>query len=326
MPPFVRPFARMLVGTRYPVGATSLPILMYHRVLAEHDPLQPIVPHAAMMDRQFAALAQAFHVLPLEEGAERLRNGTLPRGAVCITFDDGYRDNHDIALPLLKRHRLPATVFVTDGYLDGGRMFNDTVLEGVRRLPTGDIDLSRLGVGRRTVGDLGTRMALIHELTLAAKYMTPEQRAEFCTELARLADGQLPDDLMMSSEQVRHLAREGIDIGGHTVRHPILATLDAAAAEREIRDNCAALRNITDQAPRTFAYPNGKPQRDYTAEHAHMVERAGYTVAVSTAVGVAPREADRYQLPRFMPREEGALHFIARMLRMASYTKAEYAR
>jgi peptidoglycan/xylan/chitin deacetylase (PgdA/CDA1 family) len=278
-----------------------------------------------MMDRQFAALAQAFHVLPLEEGAERLRNGTLPRGAACITFDDGYRDNHDIALPLLKRHRLTATVFVTNGYLDGGRMFNDTVLEGVRRLPTGEIDLGRLGVGRRTVGDLTTRMALVHELTLAAKYMTPEQRAGFCTDLARLAEGRLPDDLMMSSEQVRHLAREGIDIGGHTVRHPILATLDAASAEREIRDNHAALRNITDQAPRTFAYPNGKPRRDYTAEHARMVERAGYTVAVSTAVGVAPREADRYQLPRFMPREDSSLHLTARMLRMASYTKAEYA-
>jgi peptidoglycan/xylan/chitin deacetylase (PgdA/CDA1 family) len=324
--PVARSLSRWLVKTRYPVGARILPILMYHRVLPEHDPLQPAMPHAAMLDEQFRALSQAFNVLPLAEAAERLRNGTLPAGAACITFDDGYRDNHDIALPLLKRHKLPATVFVASGYLDGGRMFNDTVIEGVRRLPVGEVNLSWIGAGKRQISDLASRMALIHELTLAVKYMTPEQRTEFCAELTRLAGAPLPDNLMMSSDQVRKMAREGVDIGGHTVRHPILATLDAKTAKQEICDNYTALRDLTGTAPRCFAYPNGKPQRDYTAEHARMVEQAGYVTAVSTAVGVAPQDADRFQLPRFMPRERHAIHFIARMLRMASHSQAEYAR
>lgn len=320
-----RPLLRLIVKSVYPSGSQLLPILMYHRVLAEHDPLQPEVPHAAMVEQHFKALREAFVVLPLEEAAERLRAGTLPAGAACITFDDGYRDNYDIALPLLKRHGLPATVFVASGYLDGGRMFNDTVLEGVRRLPTGGIDLSRAGLGKRHVGDLASRMALIHELTLAVKYMTPEQRIEFCAELSQAAESPLPSDLMMNSDQVRRMALEGIDIGGHTVRHPILATIDSATAEREIRENRDALRDLTGSMPRCFAYPNGKPQRDYTAEHARMVRQAGYVVAVSTAVGVAPKDADPFQLPRFMPQGQGAIHFIARTLRMASHRQAKYA-
>jgi peptidoglycan/xylan/chitin deacetylase (PgdA/CDA1 family) len=302
-----------------------LPILMYHRVLERPDPLQPAVPHAAMMEQQFAALAQAFQVLPLDEAAERLAAGTLPAGAACITFDDGYRDNHDIAMPLLKRYRLPATVFVASGYLDGGRMFNDSVLEGIRRVRSGELDLRRYGLGKRHVSDIVSRRELVHDLTQAVKYLTPKQRNEFCAELAWLADEPLPDNLMMSSEQVRHMAREGIDIGGHTVHHPILATLEPGQAEQEIRDNRTVLHDLIGHAPRCFAYPNGKPGRDYNADHARMVQSAGYSTAVSTAYGVAQPQADRFQLPRFMPRERHGLLFIARMLRMGAHARRHHA-
>lgn len=321
----IRSVARGIVKARYPDRSRLLPILMYHRVLPEHDPLQPAVPDVAMMNAQFSALAAAFNVLPLDEAARRLRDGTLPARSVCITFDDGYRDNHDLALPLLKRYKLPATIFVASGYLDGGRMFNDTVLEGVRRLPAGEIDLGRLGLGVRYVGDQPSRRTLVYEMTQAVKYMTPEQRTEFCAELTRLAESALPDDLMMASDQVRSLAREGIDIGGHTVRHPILATIDDVTARQEIIDNRNQLRDLIGYDPICFAYPNGKPGRDYTAVHARIVQDAGYSTAVSTAVGVASQNSDQFQLPRFMPREKSEAHFVARIVRMGSHSQVQYA-
>ena len=320
-----RPIARWFVQTRYPSGTHLLPILMYHRVLAEPDPLQPDVPHVALLAEQFRTLASAFNVLPLHEAAERLRNGQLPPGAACITFDDGYRDNHDLALPLLREFKLPATVFVATGYLNGGRMFNDSVVETVRCLDTGEIDLSRVGLGKRLISDLASRRILIADLTKAVKYLDPAERDAFCEELCRHSGSRLPTDLMMDDAQVKAMSDAGIDIGGHTVSHPILARVDSAVALREIESNRDRITTLTGKKPLCFAYPNGKPNQDYTAAHAKMVGQAGYQAAVSTAVGVASDDADPFQLPRFMPRERSAAQFVARMVRMATHCHRQVA-
>ncbi len=320
-----RPIARWFVQARYPSGTNLLPILMYHRVLTEPDPLQPDVPHQALLAEQFRTLAGAFNVLPLHEAAELLRSGGLPPGAACITFDDGYRDNHDLALPLLREFKLPATVFVASGFLNGGRMFNDSVVETVRRLDTGEIDLSRVGLGKRLVSDLSSRRTLIGELTKAVKYLDPVERDDFCEDLCRRAGSHLPTDLMMEDKHVKAMSDAGVDIGGHTVNHPILARVDGEAARREIETNRDHLTTLTGRQPLCFAYPNGKPNLDYTSAHAGMVTSAGYRAAVSTAVGVASEDADPFQLPRFMPRERSAAQFVARMVRMATHRHRQVA-
>jgi len=320
-----RPIARWFVQARYPSGTNLLPILMYHRVLAEPDPLQPEVPHQALLAEQFRTLASAFNVLPLHEAAERLRNGSLPPGAACITFDDGYRDNHDLALPLLREYKLPATVFVATGFLNDGRMFNDSVIETVRRLDTGEIDLSRVGLGKRLVSDAASRRTLIGELTKAVKYLDPVERDDFCEDLCRRAGSSLPTDLMMTDKQVKAMSDAGVDIGGHTVNHPILARVEGPVAQREIETNRDQITTLTSRQPLCFAYPNGKPNLDYTSAHARMVTDAGYRAAVSTAVGVASDDADSFQLPRFMPRERSAAQFVARMVRMAAHRHRQVA-
>jgi peptidoglycan/xylan/chitin deacetylase (PgdA/CDA1 family) len=320
-----RPIARWFVQARYPSGTNLLPILMYHRVLAEPDPLQPEVPHQALLAEQFRTLASAFNVLPLHEAAELLRSGGLPPGAACITFDDGYRDNHDLALPLLREYKLPATVFVATGFLNDGRMFNDSVIETVRRLDTGEIDLSRVGLGKRLVSDAISRRALIGELTKAVKYLEPGERDEFCEDLCRRAGSSLPTNLMMNDRQVRAMSDAGVDIGGHTVNHPILARVDGPVAQREIETNRDQITALTGRQPLCFAYPNGKPNLDYSSAHARMVAHAGYRAAVSTAVGVASDDADTFQLPRFMPRERSAAQFVARMVRMAAHRHRQVA-
>jgi peptidoglycan/xylan/chitin deacetylase (PgdA/CDA1 family) len=298
---------------------------MYHRVLAEPDPLQPEVPHQALLAEQFRTLASAFNVLPLHEAAELLRSGGLPPGAACITFDDGYRDNHDLALPLLREYKLPATVFVATGFLNDGRMFNDSVIETVRRLDTGEIDLSRVGLGKRLVSDAASRRTLISELTKAVKYLEPGERDDFCEDLCRRAGSRLPTDLMMNDKQVKAMSDAGVDIGGHTVNHPILARVEGPVAQREIETNRDQITALTGRQPLCFAYPNGKPNLDYTSAHARMVAHAGYRAAVSTAVGVASDDADTFQLPRFMPRERSAAQFVARMVRMAAHRHRQVA-
>lgn len=321
--PLVRPLARHVVKQRYQGGhGATLPILMYHRVLTAPDPMQPEVPTAATLNTQFKALADVFHVLPLEEAAQRLYSGTLPPRSACITFDDGYADNHSIALPLLQRHGLTATVFVATGFLDGGLMFNDTVVEAVRRLPTGEADFSWLGLGRCHVGDAASRHALVTQLASRIKYLECTQRDEACERLKAMADSPLPTDLMMTSDQVRDLSRKGVAIGGHTVTHPILAKVSPDTAMREVRENRQALSGLLDAPPACFAYPNGKPTLDYDSHHVDLVREIGYVAAVSTAVGVATLGSPRYQMPRFVSRERHEMSFVARMMRMAAHTRA----
>ncbi|AKJ29877.1 polysaccharide deacetylase family protein [Caldimonas brevitalea] len=316
---------RLGARSTYPGGCGSrLPILMYHRVVARKDPLLNDVPDAATLADQLRALSQAFTVLPLEEAVERLQAGTLPPRAACITFDDGYRDNYELALPLLQQFKLTATFFVSTGFLDGGRMFNDTVLESVRRLGAHQrIDLGEIGLGQRSVSDAASRIALADDIVAAIKYLPLERREEVCASLAGQVDTPLPDDLMMTSDQVRAMARAGMTIGGHTRHHPILARMDRDAAALEIMANRDALTSLLGAAPNCFAYPNGKPNADYTAEHMELVRQAGYRCAVSTAWGVATHEMNRYQLPRFGPPDRHPGVFVARLMRMSFHHRPE---
>jgi len=123
---------RTLAAGAVPGDGSRLSILIYHRVLPGPDPLNNWDPTAAEFESQIRALSRFFTPLALGEAVERLRKGTLPAHAACVTFDDGYRDNVDVALPILRRHGVPATFFIATGYLNGGRMWNDTVIESIR--------------------------------------------------------------------------------------------------------------------------------------------------------------------------------------------------
>src|SRR5687767_7700846 len=106
-----------MAGTMLSRGGTagSLLILIYHRVLAQRDPMLPSEPTADEFAAQIDLLKQNFNVLPLLEAGERLKKGSLPPRAVCITFDDGYANNLEIAEPILSARNCPATVFVAPG-------------------------------------------------------------------------------------------------------------------------------------------------------------------------------------------------------------------
>jgi len=135
----------------------SLSILTYHRVVAEPDALVPDHVCAEEFDGQLAVLARWFRVLPLSEAVARLRAGTLPARAACVTFDDGYADNAHIALPLLLKRGLPATFFVAAGFLDGGRMWNDSVIEAIRAAQGDTLDARCAGLGALGIATLDER-------------------------------------------------------------------------------------------------------------------------------------------------------------------------
>jgi peptidoglycan/xylan/chitin deacetylase (PgdA/CDA1 family) len=276
----------------------KLLILTYHRVCAQPDRLITGNANAAGFTRQMQLLGRAFRVLTLTEAVERMHERTLPARAVCITFDDGYADNVDVAAPILHRHGLPATFFIATGFIDGGRMWNDTIIETVRAARGTELDLTELGLGRFAIGTMAARAALVNELIGRCKYLEPAERKAKTEAIAAAAAVTPPADLMMRSEQVRALHRAGMEIGAHTVSHPILSAIPPARAREEIVASRDRLATLTGAPVRTFAYPNGKPGVDYGSEHVDAVRAAGFDVAVSTVWGAAESGHDRLQLPR----------------------------
>ncbi|MFL6709172.1 MAG: polysaccharide deacetylase family protein [Massilia sp.] len=291
-----------------------LSILIYHRVLAQPDPLFPDEIDAARFDQQLRYLKANFNIISLSQAIEGLKNDSLPTRAACLTFDDGYADNATIALPILQRHGVHATVFVATGFLNGGRMWNDTIIELIRRAP-GQIDLGGAGYGRYTLDSVAARRQAIGSLLDQLKYISMDERLRQVEAIAAQVDMRLPDDLMMRTEQVRQLHAAGIEIGAHTVDHPILARLSAAEARTQIATGKAALEDMIGAPVNLFAYPNGKPGRDYLAEHVAIVKELGFTGAVSTSWGAARLGTDLFQLPRFTPWDRTRLPFTLRLLK-----------
>jgi peptidoglycan/xylan/chitin deacetylase (PgdA/CDA1 family) len=310
---------RTLAHQLSPAGpGARLSVLIFHRVHAVADPLFPSEPDAARFDAILGWLSQWFRVLPLDTALAALKAGELPARAAAITFDDGYADNHDVALPLLQRHGTPATFFIATGFLDGGRMWNDSVIEAVRRTRLATLDLRGLGIeGTEQIGvdGLAARRAAIEQLLPRIKYLEPERRQAAVAALATRAETELPTDLMLTTPQVRAMRAAGMQIGAHTVSHPILARLPHAEARREIEQGRADLERAIGEPVPLFAYPNGKPGTDYTPACRDLVQELGFAAAVSTSPGAARAGSDRWQIPRFTPWDAGRLRFGVRLMR-----------
>lgn len=306
--------SRMLASVLSPSGyGAALSVLIFHRVLPSPDPLFPEQIDAERFDALLGWLGKSFNVLSLELAVDMLKRGELPPRAAAITFDDGYADNYTVALPILKKNGMSASFFVATGFLDGGRMFNDTVVETVRLFEGGSLDLREIGLGQFETKTLSQRRKAIDDLLPVFKYLTLEERSKKISDLRKHINLTLPDDLMMTGEQVRGLKSEGMTIGAHTCTHPILSKINDADAYQEIASGKRELETLLGEQISLFAYPNGGPGRDYEIQHVEMVRELGFRAAVSTSAGVARFGADTYQLPRFTPWDRTPLRFGLRM-------------
>jgi peptidoglycan/xylan/chitin deacetylase (PgdA/CDA1 family) len=290
-------------------------ILTYHRVLPQFDDMRPLETTLPEFEWQMELISTYCNPLSLRDALRLLAVGELPPRAVCVTFDDGYSDNETTALPILQSLGVPATVFVSVGFLNGGRMWNDSVIEAVRLAKGATLDLTAIGLEEYSIDGREQRQKTAGSILQKIKHWPQDKRAIAVTAIESIdLDGELPSNLMMTDAQLLHLSEEGIEIGAHTLSHPILATLGYDEALAEIADSKYTLEEKLGGTVDMFAYPNGKPGIDYTAEHRDMVEKLGFSLAVSTKWGVASHSSDRWQLPRFTPWDKTPLRFMLRLL------------
>jgi peptidoglycan/xylan/chitin deacetylase (PgdA/CDA1 family) len=278
-----------------PAGTSGrLTVLIYHRVLPAPDPLLSGEPDAVRFETEMRWIRTWFNVLPLAEAVERLRT---------------------VALPILIRVGLNATFFIATGYLDGGRMWNDTVIDVVRKADGPILDLGTMGLGQYPVATLDDRRHSLGVLLTKLKYLEPGEREKLANDIAAALNIWPPCDLMLTAKQVRDMADAGMTIGAHTVNHPILMRVSESAARNEMIQSKQQLESITGREVTLFAYPNGKPSTDYSGTHVRLAHEAGFSAAVSTGWGAATRTSDVYQIPRFTPWDRSGWRYAARLAR-----------
>ncbi len=207
------------------------------------------------MARHFA---RSYSVLPLGEAVRRLQDGTLPAAAATITFDDGYADNFQVAWPILQRYALPATFFIATAFLDGGRMWNDDIIETVRNMPDGYLNLDAFGLGTHNLCDTTSRIRCYESILGKLKYFEHFQRMDTARQIALQAGLPATSNLMMTRNELRSLQRRA-EIGAHTHAHPILECLSDTQARAEMEQGKYELESILGSPVRVFAYPNGVP-------------------------------------------------------------------
>jgi peptidoglycan/xylan/chitin deacetylase (PgdA/CDA1 family) len=243
---------------------------------------------AGQLDRELRTLARLTEVIGPDELEHALHAG--PGRRVLITFDDGYRDNYELAFPLLRAHGLTATFSLTSGFLDERRAaWWDEIAW-----------MARHGGSPSAGGEQAATIA-----TLIARYKTLAAGAgeRFLDELAdRLGSGRCPpgdaDALWMTWPMVRELRAAGMAIGGHTVSHPVLAGLPREHQREEIAGCAQRLREELGEPMRWFAYPVGK-RDSFTDVTAELLREHGVQLAFSFYGGFAgPARWDPLDVPR----------------------------
>ncbi len=280
--------------------AGSIVVLMYHKVLpdrlADDCPHRKLVIRETVFAGQVAWLAKHTRVVTLREAVRTLGSERdTGRPTVCLTFDDGYRDNAEIAAPLLEGAGLEATFFVTTGFIDGKPLWFDTAAWAHRRLG---------GNAIAGLADLGEEDLELPRFLDHLKLLSPDRRAAVLAELDRRAP-PLPDDLIydaMSPEQIAALSNAGHEIASHGVTHAMLPELPQGEFMAELSGSADRIREWTGQTPVGFCYPNGNSSEAVEAATAS----AGYEYACSTTRGVNRPGQNLRRLRRRLISEENS--------------------
>lgn len=280
-------------------------ILRYHAVAenADYCPAS-IAVTPAMFDRQMAYLAARYTVIGMDEVADRLAdNAPFPPNAVCVTFDDGYLDNCEVAAPILARHGLTATFYCAAGpVLRGARFWVSWVHERVARCADPRPLAHAFGVATDDARGLRARLSrrLLTAFATSDTDGWPPLYERIAAQLAPAERAGLPSHAyMMQERHIRRLAEAGMTIGSHTVHHPILASVAEERAEAELTAARSMLEAAVRRPVQHLAYPNGPgPVRNFTARTESLAAAAGYRTGATSLRGSLVHGADAFALRR----------------------------
>lgn len=285
-----------------------LTVLAYHRVCevgVEDDfPYDPELVSASPADFRWQMQLVQRHFNPISFAAliDSLERGApLPARALIVSFDDGHRDNYEHAFPVLRGLGIPATIFLSTGYIGArGTFWFDRVAHLLHRTHPGTLSLPGACFSA-VLGDVRSRRQAAETLLQCLKRVPNTVRLEILQELERLAPagpgGGAEKSGAMSWEQVRQMSEAGVEFGSHAVSHPILTALDDAELARELTDSRRTIEEQTGKRCEVLAYPGGSGA--YDARVLEAVRASGYRLGVSYLAGINRlRRLERFAIRR----------------------------
>ncbi|MCG8462658.1 MAG: polysaccharide deacetylase family protein [Holophagales bacterium] len=277
-------------------------ILEYHGVDPENREWQGTISQRRFR-RHVEWLNSRYGLVTVTEAARRLASGELEQDLVALTFDDGYADNVSGAFPALEALGVPATIYLTTGFLDGQPLWFDVARRSLHALSAAGAatvgasppaSLESLGPWPPSAYEVEGWMSRLKVLP-AAERLAAVAALEHVVADAGLELGEPARP--MTWDQARALRAAGLELGAHTVSHPILSRLEPAAQEEEIRGSRDRLAEELGEPPRTFAIPNGSA-RDYDAHTLDLLRRLGFEACCTTRRGSNPAGCEPFELRR----------------------------
>ena len=282
-----------------PLRRPGVVVLMYHRIHPGRSDFEGM--HVDQFREQMRWVARNCTPIAADQ---TLQWAGAPRRAlppVAITFDDGYRDYHDCAYPVLRELGMQATVFLSTRFMDeGGTIWTEALHWAIMRSPHAQVRWPWSTDTAVPLTDGAARSGASRAAKLHLKSLPDAQRQELFAAAVAALQAPTPEEAlgrqMLSWEEVR-ATREGTTFGGHSHSHPILSQLDDAALDLEIRLCRDRITAHTGAAPATFAYPNGRAC-DFDLRTRAALRRHGFSLAFSTEEGINGPGCDALALRR----------------------------
>lgn len=290
-------------------------IVMYHGVCSGAKADAPFggrgkhVP-AAIFRQEMAWVRRHMQPLSVDELVEALAGRTaFPRCGVVITLDDGYRNNFEVALPVLQEYRIPAAVYITTSLVEGEPLWVDRLDAALEALAANRVEVPVAGGGVESLAydAPAAREHTARELRRRGKRLAGGERDDLVSavvaqagrDLAAEAPESRPlDTQALSPDMVARLPEVGVTVGAHGVRHEVLARCPPDLLRREVEGSRSRLEKWCGGAVRHFAYPNGGPE-DHDARCESVLKEAGFRSALLTVRGVVRWGHSPFHLPRF---------------------------
>jgi peptidoglycan/xylan/chitin deacetylase (PgdA/CDA1 family) len=286
----------------------SVLITIYHDVLPggfpEGNPLFGMTVSVEEFAWQIRYLKKHYNPITLQQFSDwYFRGQTLPPRPALITFDDGHANNFRFALPVLQKEKVAAVCFVVTGELGLSRLtwFEDAYY----RLMFSKVESCSMGNGEcwplKTTEQRAAACGRFFSLCRTLSEDEQNQELQLLQNQLPVAerDGKLDGRFeFLSADEIRRLSENGIEIGSHTISHPILGALMTERARGEIAESKSTLERLLGKPVRTFAYPFGAPGLDFMARDEAVVEESGYSMAFAGEGGFVSRSSRQFALPR----------------------------
>lgn len=255
-------------------------ILMYHRITDSSDGQGITV---EQFRKHVEIIKSYFSPMTLRDLLRAYEKGSVPENTVVITFDDGYSDFAELAFPILEKEQVPATLFVTTGFVNGDIwLWPDQIRYAISKTKINNIKLPAIEKSLDVATDPQGCWNVIANYCIS---IPNEKKLSFIDQVFRQLQVEkpniVPDEFRpLSWLQIRDMTKRGLDIGSHSISHPILTKLSDQELFKELSQSKHKLMEEVNQEIDVFCYPNGSPD-DFDKRVQDFIRRSGYNYAVS---------------------------------------------